>query len=139
MDEITARRRELHQVYQENLSPLEERELLSIPRVPAGCETNYHLFYVLLGDARTRDGLMAHLKQNCISAVFHYVPLHTSAMGKKLGYREGDLPLTEELSERLLRLPFYPDITRDEQMRVVECMSEFLIQTQAAARGRQQL
>lgn len=139
MDEITARRREVHQFYLENLAPLEERELLSIPRVPDGCETNYHMFYVLLGDARTRNGLMAHLKQNGISAVFHYVPLHTSAMGKKLGYREGDLPLTEDLSERLLRLPFYFDVTRDEQMRVVTCVSEFLTQTQAAAPGRQQL
>ena len=138
MDEITARRREVHQFYLENLAPLEERELLSIPRVPEGCETNYHMFYVLLGDERTRDGLMAHLKQNGISAVFHYVPLHTSGMGKGFGYREGDLPLTEELSGRLLRLPFYFDITGDEQMRVVNCLSEFLGHPLAASPGRQQ-
>ena len=138
MDEITARRREVHQFYLENLSPLEERELLSIPRVPEGCETNYHMFYVLLGDEKTRDGLMAHLKQNGISAVFHYVPLHTSGMGKGFGYREGDLPLTEELSGRLLRLPFYFDITGDEQMRVVRCLSEFLGHPLAASPGRQQ-
>jgi len=138
MDEITARRREVHRFYLENLSPLEERELLSIPRTPEGCETNYHMFYVLLGDGKTRDGLMAHLKQNGISAVFHYVPLHTSVMGRKFGYREGDLPLTEELSERLLRLPFYPDITSDEQMRVVRCLSEFLEHSHSASPGRQQ-
>jgi len=139
MDEITARRREVHQFYLENLAPLEERELLTIPRVPSGCETNYHMFYVLLGDARTRDDLMAHLKQNSISAVFHYVPLHNSAMGKKFGYSEGDLPLTEDLSGRLLRLPFYFDIPRDEQVRVVTTLSEFLVQTKAARPGRQQL
>lgn len=138
MDEITARRREVHRFYLENLSPLEKRELLSIPRTPEGCETNCHMFYVLLGDRKTRDGLMAHLKQNGISAVFHYVPLHTSVMGTKLGYREGDLPLTEDLSARLLRLPFYPDITRDEQMRVVRCLSEFLGHPLAASPGRQQ-
>jgi dTDP-4-amino-4,6-dideoxygalactose transaminase len=138
MDEITARRREVHRFYLENLSPLEERELLTIPRTPEGCETNYHMFYVLLGDGKTRDGLMAHLKQNGISAVFHYVPLHTSVMGRKFGYREGDLPLTEELSERLLRLPFYPDITSDEQMRVVRCLSEFLEHSHSASPGRQQ-
>ena len=126
MDEITARRRNIHQFYLENLSPLEERELLSIPRTPAGCESNYHMFYVLLSDPMTRDGLMTHLKQNGISAVFHYVPLHASVMGRGFGYSEGDLPLTESLSARLLRLPFYPDITRDEQMRVVTCLSEFL-------------
>ena len=138
MDEITARRREVHQFYLENLSPLEERELLGIPRTPDGCETNYHMFYVLLPDGNTRDGLMAHLKKNGISAVFHYVPLHTSVMGKRYGNREGDLPLTENLSARLLRLPFYADITRDEQMRVVGCVSEFLEHSNAASPGRQQ-
>ena len=137
-DEITSRRREVHQFYLENLAPLEERELLVIPKTPAGCEINYHMFYVLLGDGRTRDGLMAHLKQNGISAVFHYVPLHTSTMGKKFGYSEGDLPLTEDLSARLLRLPFYPDITRDEQMRVVSCVAEFLEHSIVAA-SRQQI
>ncbi|HZM88231.1 MAG TPA: dTDP-4-amino-4,6-dideoxygalactose transaminase, partial [Blastocatellia bacterium] len=138
MDEITARRREVHQFYLENLSTLEERELLSIPRPPANCETNFHMFYVLLRDAKTRDGLMAHLKTRGISAVFHYVPLHMSAMGKRFGYREGDFPLTEDLSARLLRLPFYPDITREEQMRVVKSLSEFLEQSHTASGGRQQ-
>jgi dTDP-4-amino-4,6-dideoxygalactose transaminase len=138
MDEITARRREVHQFYLENLSALEERELLGIPRTPANCETNFHMFYVLLRDAKTRDGLMSHLKTRGISAVFHYVPLHISAMGKRFGYREGDLPLTEDLSARLLRLPFYPDITREEQMRVVKSLSEFLEQSHTASGGRQQ-
>lgn len=126
MDEITARRRDVYQFYRENLAPLEERELLTIPDIPEGCVTNYHMFYVLVGDTIIRDELMAHLKKNGISAVFHYVPLHSSAMGEKLGYRAGELPLTEDLSGRLLRLPFFPDITRDEQMRVVKCVAEFL-------------
>jgi dTDP-4-amino-4,6-dideoxygalactose transaminase len=125
MDEITTRRREVHRVYLEHLSSLEEREFIQIPRMPEGCETNYHMFYVLLRDEKVRDGLMNYLKQNGISAVFHYVPLHTSVMGKRFGYREGDLPLTENLSGRLLRLPLYPDITRDEQMRVVTRVSSF--------------
>lgn len=137
-DDITFRRREVHQFYLESLAPLEERELLSIPKSPAGCQGNYHMFHVLLGDVQTRDALMAHLKQNGISAVFHYVPLHSSAMGRKYGYREGDLPLTEDLSGRLLRLPFYPDITREEQMRVVSCISDFLERASSAA-SRQQL
>ena len=137
MDEITARRQEVHQFYLENLRR-SKSESCQYPARAAGCET-YHMFYVLLGDARIRDGLMAHLKQNCISAVFHYVPLHTSEMGKKLGYREGDLPLTEDLSGRLLRLPFYFDITGDEQTRVVNSLSEYLVQAQAAIPGRQQL
>ena len=59
---------------------------------------------------------MAHLKQQGIHAVFHYVPLHTSPMGRTFGYREGDLPVTEDLSGRLLRLPLYYDITEEEQL-----------------------
>jgi dTDP-4-amino-4,6-dideoxygalactose transaminase len=139
MDEITARRREVYQFYLENLAPLEERELLTVPKPPTNCQTNYHMFYVLFGDGKTRDDAMAHLKQNGISAVFHYVPLHTSRMGEKFGYREGDLPLTEDLSARLLRLPFYPDITWDEQMRVVRCLSEFFDQAHLPVSGRQRL
>ena len=126
MDEITARRRAVYQFYLENLSPLAERELLTIPRTPANCETNYHMFHILLNDAKTRDGLMAHLKRDGISAVFHYVPLHSSVMGKKYGGESGNLPVTEELSARLLRLPFYADITKDDQARVVRSISEFL-------------
>jgi dTDP-4-amino-4,6-dideoxygalactose transaminase len=95
------------------------------------------MYYVILGDGKTRDALMAHLKENEIGAVFHYVPLHTSAMGKRFGYREGDLPLTENLSTRLLRLPFYADITRDEQTRVVGCLAEFLERPHAGSGGRQ--
>jgi dTDP-4-amino-4,6-dideoxygalactose transaminase len=137
IDEITARRRDVNQLYLDLLSPLEEREMFTISRPPAGCQTNYHMFYVLLDDGKTRDELMAHLKRNEIGSAFHYVPLHTSAMGKRYGYQEGDLPLTENLSARLLRLPFYADITRDEQTRVVNCLAEFFERPHASRRGRQ--
>lgn len=137
MDDITSRRRSVHQFYIENLSRLEELELLRIPRTPPGCETNFHMFYVLLRDGKTRDGLMNHLKQNGISAVFHYVPLHTSAMGERLGYKEGDFPLTEDLSARLLRLPFFPDLTQEEQKLVVKCMTEFLDRSHTSTGSRQ--
>jgi dTDP-4-amino-4,6-dideoxygalactose transaminase len=126
MDEITERRRQVYEFYREHLSPLEERGLARLPVVPQECKINYHLFYILLADAGTRDGLMAYLKENGIQAVFHYVPLHTSPMGKSFGYEEGDFPLTEDLSARLLRLPFYYDITEEEQLRVVGQVTEFL-------------
>jgi dTDP-4-amino-4,6-dideoxygalactose transaminase len=136
MDEITARRRAAYQFYLENLSALAEQELLTIPRTPEDCETNYHMFHILLNDLKTRDGLMAHLKRDGISAVFHYVPLHSSVMGKKYSQTGKDLPVTDDLSSRLLRLPFYADITRDEQMRVVRSISGFLDQ-QALVNSRQ--
>lgn len=126
MDVITERRRQVYEFYRDHLSPLEERGLLRIPLVPRECRINYHLFYVLLNDQGARDGLMADLKENQIQAVFHYVPLHSSPMGNRLGYKAGDLPLTEDLSARLLRLPFFYDITEEEQMRVVNRIAEYL-------------
>jgi dTDP-4-amino-4,6-dideoxygalactose transaminase len=139
IDEITARRRAVYEFYRQHISPLEEAGLVRLPYAPQGCEINYHIFYILLRDETTRDGLMAHLKRNGISAVFHYVPLHTSPMGAKLGYRDGDLPMTEDLSGRLLRLPFFPELSAEEQLRVVSSIREFLEQRSESqlASGRQ--
>ena len=78
------------------------------------------MVYIVLADAAKRDALMAHLKSRGVGAVFHYLPLHTSPMGAKLGYRPGDLPVTEDMAGRLLRLPFYYEITQDDQRYVVE-------------------
>jgi len=83
------------------------------------------MFYILLNDGQARDTLMAYLKANGVSAVFHFVPLHGSPMGRKLGYREGDLPITEDLAARLLRLPCYAEITEAQQMRVADLVARF--------------
>jgi dTDP-4-amino-4,6-dideoxygalactose transaminase len=126
MDSITERRKAIYEYYRERLEPLENEGLVRLPRIPAECRTNYHIFYVLLPDAATRDGLMHHLKQAGILAVFHYVPLHSAPMGLKLGYREGQLPVTEEYSARLLRLPLYHEITEAEQAEVVREITTYL-------------
>lgn len=126
MSAITERRRQKFEFYLHELGPLEEAGLLRLPRIPGDCLSNYHLFYVLLPDRRIRDDLMAHLQQNGILAVFHYIPLHCSPMGQKLGYREGELPVTEDLSGRLLRLPLFHDLTVDEQALVVGQILRFL-------------
>lgn len=120
LDAIAQRRREIYQYYRRRLKPLEAEGLLRLPYTPEDCTSNYHMFYVLLPDGDARDGLMAHLKSKDIQAVFHYVPLHSSPMGRNFGYHEGDLPITEQTSARLLRLPFYYEITEEEQARVVE-------------------
>jgi dTDP-4-amino-4,6-dideoxygalactose transaminase len=126
LDAIAARRRAIYATYRQHLQPLEEQGLLRLPQIPEDCASNYHLFYVLLNDMETRDALMAHLKQNGIQAVFHYIPLHSSPMGQKFGYHANDLPITEELSGRLLRLPFYCDMTEEEQVRVVQHIANFI-------------
>ena len=74
---------------------------------------------------QTRDALIAHLKQHGIQAVFHYIPLHSSPMGRKFGYQEGYLPITEQVSGCLLRLPFYCGITEAEQARVTHQITRF--------------
>ncbi|HXG93433.1 MAG TPA: dTDP-4-amino-4,6-dideoxygalactose transaminase [Blastocatellia bacterium] len=126
MGEITARRRSAYHFYRINLTPLQERGLLTLPHLPRHLKSNFHIFYILLNDDATRDGLMRHLKSQGIQAVFHYVPLHSSPMGQSFGYKADDLPVTESLSARLLRLPLFADITEEEQMRVITCLSDYL-------------
>jgi dTDP-4-amino-4,6-dideoxygalactose transaminase len=126
LEAISTRRWAIHKFYGEHLEPLASEGLLSLPVVPEECVSNYHLFYILLPDRKTRDGLLAHLNERGILAVFHYVPLHNSPMGKTFGYRDGDLPVTEDLSGRLLRLPMFHDITEEEQMRVVAEVRAYL-------------
>jgi dTDP-4-amino-4,6-dideoxygalactose transaminase len=122
LDQISARRRRIHELYHELLAPLAAAGLLRLPVTPPECTGNYHLFHVLLPDQATRDSLIARLKQSGITAVFHYVPLHTSPMGQRYGCRPGDLPVTEDVSGRLLRLPVFYEITPGEQERVVDAI-----------------
>jgi dTDP-4-amino-4,6-dideoxygalactose transaminase len=128
MDAIKIRRRAIDRSYRQLLRPLEEEGFLRLPCLPGGCESHYRDFFIVLDSGTTRDALMADLKQQGISAVFHFVPLHTSPMGMRFGYREGDLPITEDLSARLLRLPSYGDITQDQQARIVDRITAFLRQ-----------
>jgi dTDP-4-amino-4,6-dideoxygalactose transaminase len=126
LEAIAERRRVLYERYRYHLQSLEEQGLLRLPSIPADCTSNYHLFHIVLNDTTTRDALMTHLKEHGIQAVFHYIPLHSSPMGQTFGYRASDLPVTEELSQRLLRLPFYNDMTEEEQGRVVQHVTNFL-------------
>ena len=129
MDAITERRKGIYQFYRSHLKPLEDEGLLRLPRLPEDCGSNYHLFYILLPDEQIRDGLLAHLNRNGIQAVFHYVPLHSSPMGRKMGYCEGELPVTDRVSRCLLRLPFYHEITEGEQSLVVSQIKRYLTES----------
>jgi len=126
MSVISERRKNIYKQYRTLLKPLQIQGLLSLPHIPEDCESNYHMFYIILSDREIRDGLMAFLKQNGIQSVFHFIPLHTSPMGQSFGYHEGDLPITEQFSGRLLRLPFYYEMTETELERVVCILQSFL-------------
>ena len=83
------------------------------------------MFYLILPDTDQRQALIAHLSAQGIKAVFHYQPLHLSQMGRQFGGNEGDCPVTEWVCDRLLRLPFYNDLSEADQDRVIEAVSTF--------------
>ena len=93
--------------------------------MPDHCEHPYHLFYLILHSMEERQALIAHLKRRGINTVFHYVPLHVSGMGRRFGGKTGDCPVTESVSERLVRLPFYNDITEAEQESIIRAVVNF--------------
>jgi dTDP-4-amino-4,6-dideoxygalactose transaminase len=96
-----------------------------LPVIPADCEQPYHMFYLLLPTLEDRQALIDHLAQRGILAVFHYVPLHLSPVGVKFGGAAGDCPVTESVSDRLLRLPLYFDLSEAEQEHVIQSVCEF--------------
>lgn len=124
-EQIQAKRRKIWEYYSQSLSEWAEENGVRLPLVPSYCEQPYHMFYILLPSLEYRQALIAHLRSCGILAVFHYLPLHLSDMGKRFGGREGDCPVTEDLSDRLLRLPFYNDLEEADQARVIEAMREF--------------
>lgn len=126
MDQIRERRREVDRRYRELLGPLEAAGLLRLPTVPPECSIHYRNFFIIVASRELRDALMDDLKRAGISAVFHFIPLHASPMGGRFGYRPGNLPVTEDLSGRLLRLPSFADITAEEQERVALHIARFL-------------
>ncbi|MCC7130651.1 MAG: dTDP-4-amino-4,6-dideoxygalactose transaminase [Anaerolineae bacterium UTCFX2] len=122
---IQQRRREIWERYLQELRPWAEALGVGLPVVPPDCEPSYHLFYLLLPDLERRSGLIEHLKQRRILAVFHYQPLNTSEMGLRFGSRPGDCPVAEQTADRLVRLPFYNGLTREDQYRVIEAVCSF--------------
>ncbi|MBL8146683.1 MAG: dTDP-4-amino-4,6-dideoxygalactose transaminase [Anaerolineae bacterium] len=124
-EEIQARRQRLWKRYHSELAGWAEMHGVRRPVVPPDCEQAYHMYYLLLPSLAARSALIAHLKANGILAVFHYLPLHLSEMGVKYGGQPGDCPVTEDVSDRLLRLPFYNSMTEDEQTRVIEALYAF--------------
>ena len=124
-DEIQGKRRRIWESYQGQLNNWAAQRAVRLPVVPAECEQAYHMFYLILPSLEYRQALIAHLKAQGILSVFHYVPLHLSDMGRKWIAQEAHCPVTENLSLRLLRLPFYNDLTETDQARVVAAVTSF--------------
>lgn len=121
-ESITRRRKDIWQRYYEEFADLEREGKARRPVVPAECEHNGHIFYLLFRDLEHRTAVQARLREAGVQATFHYVPLHDSPAGKRYGRAQGELPLTRQMSERLLRLPLWAGMTDDEVSYVIEAV-----------------
>ena len=124
-ESIQERRKEIWEYYYNNLKEWAKEQEVALPVVPDQCEQAYHMFYMLMPSLEQRQALIAHLKAQGIMAVFHYLPLHLSTMGQGFGGNPEDCPITQYVSDRLVRLPFYNGLTKDDQARVVEAIKAF--------------
>lgn len=124
-EKIQSHRKKVWETYQAGLKDWAARHEVGLPHVPAHCEQAYHMFYMLLPTLELRQGLIAHLRERGILSVFHYLPLHLSDMGLRFGGKAGDCPVTERVSDQLIRLPFHNALTESDQQQVVESILEY--------------
>jgi dTDP-4-amino-4,6-dideoxygalactose transaminase len=126
---IREKRRRVWNRYSESLAGWAENSNVKLPVIPPGCDQAYHMFYILLPSSEFRESLIKHLKTQSILSVFHYTPLHLSEAGKKYAARPSNCPVTEDISDRLLRLPFYNDLSESEQDQVAGCIIDFRLRS----------
>jgi dTDP-4-amino-4,6-dideoxygalactose transaminase len=124
-DKIQASRRARWDRYATELADWAAANDVRLPVVPDDCEQTYHLFYLLLPTGASRDRFIKHMRDSGILAVFHYVPLHLSSMGRRFGGYSGECPVTEDISQRLVRLPLYSTLSASDQALVIESVSGF--------------
>ena len=118
-DTITAKRKQIFQTYYQGLCSLADSGKIRLPHTPSNIDGNAHMFYCILESHAERTKLIDFLKSKNITAFFHYVPLHSSPMGQSLG-NEMNLPITQSIANRILRLPSYFELTRTEQAKIIE-------------------
>ncbi len=124
---ITDRRLDIWNIYHQLFEKLEADGVVTRPVVPRECEHNAHMYYLILPRSANRERVLRSMKDDDVSAVFHYVPLHSSPAGRKFGRSHGELSNTNDLSARLIRLPFWVGITREMQDRVYQAVNKALL------------
>jgi dTDP-4-amino-4,6-dideoxygalactose transaminase len=122
---IQARRQQLWNYYDRRLRDWAQGRGIGCPVVPAHCDQAHHMYFLILPSLSRRQELISFLKSRGILSVFHYLPLHLSPMGQRMGGRPGACPVTEEKSDRLLRLPFYNSLAESDQEKVVQAIMTF--------------
>jgi dTDP-4-amino-4,6-dideoxygalactose transaminase len=124
-EKIQAHRRTIWDTYAAALLDWAQHNEVQLPIVPAHCEQPFHMFYLLMPSLELRQRLIAHLRSRGVYAVFHYLPLHLSDMGRRFGGKPGDCPVTERVSDQLIRLPLHNVLTGSEQEEVIEAVLDF--------------
>lgn len=126
-EEIQARRGQIWNRYNRELAGWAEQNSARLPIIPQHCEQPYHMFYLLMPSLDARTRFIAHMKEQNIMCVFHYLPLHLSDMGVTFGGKVGDCPVTEDISDRLVRLPLFYNMADEELERVVRSVLAFSV------------
>lgn len=124
-ERIIEKRKIIFDEYAVLLRPLEKEGFIRLPYVGGDCISNGHIFYIITESLVQRTKLIDHLKKKGIYAVFHYIPLHSSRAGLMFGKVNGGMEVTNDISERLLRLPLYYDMSMETVHMVVDSVSEF--------------
>ena len=124
-DEINNNRLDTWNSYYKAFKPLEDKGLITLPKVPEGCVHNAHMFYIKCKDLNTRQAYIKYMRNNDIQCVFHYVPLHSAPAGLKFGRFAGEDEHTTSDSDRLVRLPMYYNIDKEDIKRVIDKTIEF--------------
>ncbi len=124
-EKIQSHRRNAWHTYESGLRDWAARHDVRLPFIPDHCEQPYHMFYLLLPNLDLRQRFIAHLREQEIHSVFHYLPLHLSDMGRRYGGQPGDCPVTERVSDQLVRLPFDNVLSGAEQEEVMEAILDF--------------
>ena len=125
---IQLKRQRIWERYYEGLKAWAGEHEVGLPFIPDDCDQSYHMFYMLMPSLELRRRFISHLKEQGILSVWHYLPLHLSEMGRRFGYSQGDCPVSEDISDRLVRLPFFTDLTDSEQARVIGAVHSFKMQ-----------
>lgn len=124
-DRIQQRRQHIWHRYERELAGWAAAHGVRMPVVPAHCEHPAHIFHLLMPSLDARTRFLAHLRDHLILAVFHYLPLHLSDMGRRFGGQPGQCPVTEDVSDRLVRLPLFFQLSDEDQSRVIEAVCSF--------------
>jgi dTDP-4-amino-4,6-dideoxygalactose transaminase len=123
-DAVQAARRRVWERYDTTLRPWAESRGVRAPYVPAHCTQPYHMYYLLMPSLEQRQELIARFRKRGILCVFHYLPLHLSEMGRRFGSTSQRCPVSKDVSDRLLRLPFYSTLAKDDQDEVIGTLME---------------